>query len=63
MKPLVWFYSLTAYARAVIILNNPIRYNLDTLPGSHGLNYLPTEIKIQFGGATKQGTFSELFAL
>ncbi len=62
IKPLVWFYSLTAYAYAVIILNNPIRYNLDTLPGSHGLNYLPTEIKIQFGGATKQGTFSELFA-
>ena len=62
IKPLVWFYSLTAYAYACIILNSPIRYSLDTLPSSHGLNYLPLDLKTQFGGSIKQGTFSELFA-
>ena len=61
IKPLVWFYSLTAYAYACIILNSPVRYSLETLPGSHGLNYLPEQIKTQFGGPVKAGTFSELF--
>ncbi len=61
VKPLNFFYSLTAYAYAVIILNNPIKYSLDGLPGSHGLNYLPDNIRIQFGGDIKNGTFSELF--
>jgi hypothetical protein len=62
IKPLVWFYSLTAYAYACIILNSPLRHSLETLPGSHGLNYLPEDIKTQFGGSVKGGTFSELFA-
>lgn len=61
VKPLNFFYSLTAYAYAVIILNNPIRYSLDNLPGSHGLNYLPTDAKAQFGGDMPRGTFSDLF--
>ena len=41
VKPLNFFYALTAYAYAAIILNNPLRYSLENLPGSHGLNYLP----------------------
>ena len=61
VKPLNFFYALTAYAYAVVILNNPVRYVLDGLPGSHGLNYLPNDIKAQFGGDIKQGTFSDLF--
>lgn len=61
VKPLNFFYSLTAYAYAVIILNNPLRYSLDNLPGSHGLNYLPTDAKAQFGGDMPRGTFSDLF--
>ena len=61
VKPLNFFYSLTAYAYALIILNNPNQYGLDQMPGSHGLNYLPDYAKIQFGGSIKQGTFSNLF--
>lgn len=61
VKPLNFFYSLTAYAYAVVILNNPIRYSLDGLPGSHGINYLPDGIKSQFGGDMPHGTFSDLF--
>ncbi len=61
VKPLNFFYSLTAYAYAVVILNNPIRYTLDGLPGSHGINYLPDHIRTQFGGDMPQGTFSDLF--
>lgn len=61
VKPLTFFYSLTAYAYAIVILNNPVRYVLDGLPGSHGLNYLPADIRAQFGGDIKQGTFSDLF--
>lgn len=61
VKPLNFFYALTAYSYAVIILNNPIRYSLDTIPGSHGINYLPNKIRTQFGGDMPQGTFSDLF--
>ncbi|HDR8949000.1 TPA: hypothetical protein QDA71_006083 [Burkholderia vietnamiensis] len=61
VKPLNFFYSLTAYAYGIIILNSPIRYSLDNLPGSHGLNYLPTDAKAQFGGDMPRGTFSDLF--
>lgn len=61
VKPLNLFYALTAYAYAIIILNNPIRYSLDGLPGSHGINFLPDPIKTQFGGGSAQGTFSDLF--
>lgn len=61
VRPLNLFYALTAYAYAVVILNNPIRYSLDGLPGSHGINYLPDGIKTQFGGDMPHGTFSDLF--
>lgn len=61
VKPLNYFYSLTAYSYALIILNNPVRYSLDSLPGSHGLNYIPDGMKIQVGGDMPQGTFSDLF--
>lgn len=60
VKPLTLFYSLTAYAYAVVILNNPIRFKLDNLPGSHGMNYLPETIEAQFGGDMPHGTFSDL---
>ncbi len=60
VKPLNFFYSLTAYAYAFIILNNPIRISLDSLPGSHGLNYIPDGMKNQVGGDMPQGTFSDL---
>ncbi len=60
VKPLTLFYSLTSYAYAVVILNNPIRFKLDNLPGSHGMNYLPDSIEAQFGGDMPHGTFSDL---
>lgn len=60
VKPLTLFYSLTAYAYVVVILNNPIRFKLDNLPGSHGMNYLPDSIEAQFGGDMPHGTFSDL---
>ncbi|HDS1697276.1 MULTISPECIES: YaaC family protein [unclassified Pseudomonas] len=60
VKPLNLFYSLTAYTYAIIILNNPIRFKLDSLPGSHGMNYLPNPIRAQFGGDMPHGTFSDL---
>lgn len=62
VKPLTLFYSITAYAYAVIILNNPVRFKLDSLPGSHGMNYLPESIEAQFGGDMPHGTFSDLFS-
>lgn len=60
VKPLTLFYSLTAYSYAIIILNSPIRFKLDSLPGSHGMNYLPDSIQAQFGGDMPHGTFSDL---
>lgn len=60
VKPLTLFYSLTAYAYAIIILNNPVRFKLENLPGSHGMNYLPNMIQAQFGGDMPHGTFSDL---
>ena len=60
VKPLTLFYSLTAYAYAIVILNNPIRFKLDNLPGSHGMNYLPDSIEAQFVGDMPHGTFSDL---
>jgi hypothetical protein len=62
VKPLTLFYALTAYAYGVIILNNPIRFKLDNLPGSHGMNYLPESIEAQFGGDMPHGTFSDLLS-
>ena len=60
VKPLTLFYSLTSYAYAIVVLNNPIRFKLDNLPGSHGMNYLPDSIEAQFGGDMPHGTFSDL---
>lgn len=60
IKPLNFFYSLTAYGYAIILLNNPIRYSIENLPGSHGLIYLNREFKSQFGGDTVHGALSEL---
>jgi hypothetical protein len=60
VKPLNFFYALTAYTYGIIILNNPLRYRKDMLPGSHGMAYLPAPIQAQFGGDTARGTFSDL---
>ncbi|RVT94430.1 YaaC family protein [Sphingomonas crocodyli] len=60
VKPLNFFYSLTAYTYGIIILNNPLRYRKDMLPGSHGMAYLPASIQAQFGGDSPRGTFSDL---
>lgn len=60
VKPLNFFYALTAYTYGIIILNNPLRYRKDMLPGSHGMSYLPASIQAQFGGDTARGTFSDL---
>jgi hypothetical protein len=60
VKPLNFFYALTAYTYGIIILNNPLRYRKDMLPGSHGMGYLPPTIQAQFGGDAPRGTFSDL---
>jgi hypothetical protein len=60
VKPLNFFYALTAYSYGIIILNNPLRYRKDMLPGSHGMAYLPATIQAQFGGDSARGTFSDL---
>ncbi|WP_215763102.1 YaaC family protein [Acetobacter sp. P1H12_c] len=60
VKPLNFFYALTAYTYGVIVLNSPFRYRKDMLPGSHGMAYLPTSIQAQFGGDSARGTFSDL---
>lgn len=60
VKPLNFFYSLTAYSYGVIVLNNPLRFNKKNLPGSHGMAYLPDTIQAQFGGDSARGTFSDL---
>lgn len=60
VKPLNFFYALTAYTYGVIILNNPLRFRKDMLPGSHGMSYLPQTIQAQFGGDSPRGTFSDL---
>lgn len=60
-KPLNFFYSITAYSYAATVLTNPIRYKLEAIPNSHGINHKLDAHKITFGGDTKRGTFSELF--
>lgn len=60
VKPLNFFYALTAYAYGVIVLNNPLRYAKSNLPGSHGMEYLPDIIQARFGGSSPRGTFSDL---
>jgi hypothetical protein len=61
-KPLNFFYGITAYSYAAIILNNPIRYNIDNIPNSHGLSQSKDgKCMVIFGGDTPSGTFSDLF--
>lgn len=60
IKPLNYFYSLTAYSYAIAILNNPLRYGLHTLASSHGLQFLKSEFSVRFGMDLPQGTFTEL---
>jgi hypothetical protein len=60
VKPLLYFYSLTAYAYGLIVLSNPIRYSLDTLTGHHGLDYVHDEYSIKLGGDVPYGTFTDL---
>ncbi|TNC78050.1 hypothetical protein FHI69_01760 [Janthinobacterium lividum] len=60
VKPLLYFYSLTAYAYGLIVLSNPIRYSLDTLTGHHGLDYVHDEYFIKLGGDVPYGTFTDL---
>ena len=60
VKPLNFFYALTAYTYGIIILNNPLRYGKGNIPGSHGMSYLPDSIQAQFGGDSARGTFSDL---
>lgn len=61
VKPLLFFYSLTAYTFGFIVLNSPIRFALDSLNGHHGLDYIHDKFTIKFGGNTPQGTFTDLF--
>lgn len=61
VKPLIFFYALTAYAYSIILLNNPLCVALGNLKGSHGVKYLQTNFWIQFGGDVPEGTFSDLF--
>lgn len=60
VKPLNFFYALTAYSYGAIVLNNPLRYRKDMIPGSHGMSYLPDVVQAQFGGDSARGTFSDL---
>lgn len=61
IKPLIFFYSLTAYAYALILMNNPIKYRLEMLQNSHGIKYHHRNCQIDFGGEVPFGTFSDLF--
>ena len=60
VKPLNFFYALTAYSYGAIVLNNPLRYSKGNIPGSHGMSYLPDSVQAQFGGDSARGTFSDL---
>lgn len=61
VKPLNYFYSITAYAYATILLSSPLRFKLSSIPNSHGIDHKLDYAKISFGGGIKKGTFSELF--
>ncbi|MBK1733394.1 YaaC family protein [Thiococcus pfennigii] len=60
VKPLNYFYSLTAYAYGLIVTRNPLRNKVEQIPGSHGLDYINDGVYFRFGGDRKQGTFSDL---
>lgn len=61
VKPLNYFYSITSFAYAIVLLNNPCRYKLESLSNSHGVEHRLQSGNIAFGGDIQQGTFSELF--
>lgn len=61
VKPLNYFYSITSFAYAIVLLNNPCRYKLESLSNSHGIEHRLQSGNIAFGGDIQQGTFSELF--
>lgn len=61
VKPLNYFYSITAYSYAIILLSSPLRFKLSSIPNSHGIDHKLDLAKISFGGGIKKGTFSELF--
>lgn len=61
VKPLLFFYSITAYSFGKIVLSNPIRFSLESLNGHHGLDYLHDDFSIKIGGDTPYGTFTDLF--
>lgn len=61
VKPLNYFYSITAYSYAIILLSSPLRFKLSSIPNSHGIDHKLDYAKISFGGGIKKGTFSELF--
>ena len=62
IKPLNFFYSITAYSYATIILNNPIKFSLDMIPGSHAIDNNKNHTSTRMGAWYTQGTFTDLFA-
>lgn len=61
VKPLIYFYSITAFSYATILINNPFRYKLESISNSHGIYHKLATEYVSFGGDIKNGTFSELF--
>ena len=61
VKPLNYFYSITAYAYATILLSSPLRFKLSSIPNSHSIDHKLDYARITFGGGIRKGTFSELF--
>lgn len=61
VKPLIYFYSITAFSYATILLNNPFRFKLESISNSHGIDHKLATEYVSFGGDIKNGTFSELF--
>lgn len=61
VKPLNYFYSITAYSYAMILLSSPLRFKLSSIPNSHGIDHKLDYARISFGGGIRKGTFSELF--
>ncbi|WPP40768.1 YaaC family protein [Paenibacillus hunanensis] len=60
VKPLIYFYSFAAYVYGMVVMNNPLRYKLGMMHGSHGADYEKFNVKFG-GGPTIGGTFSDLF--
>lgn len=60
-KPLNYFYSLTAFSYAAIVLNNPLRKSKDNISNSHGLSQSRESTCASFGGTIPLGTFTDLY--